>query len=244
MRTSRSFPAVPESTRAARRFVLQAAGDVPPALHDAIAVMVAELAMNAVQHARTEFEVTIDRAGATMRVEVTDSGGGRPAAQPMPPPQSLRGRGLPIVDGLADAWGVIPSPHGPGKSIWFQVSIPPGTPENTVASADADPAAESSALRSQDQSATPHVARNTERAGYLSAEGERPKDLGALGGSWRGPGGSQTGSPGEPRRLLRACRVARRRAARAATSTSSSSSQSCNSAHCAMALSLSRGAGD
>jgi anti-sigma regulatory factor (Ser/Thr protein kinase) len=190
MRTSRSFPAVPESTRAARRFALQAAGDVPPALRDAIAVMTAELAMNAVQHARTEFEVTIDRAGAAMRVEVTDSGDGRPVAQPMPPPQSLRGRGLPIVDGLADAWGVIPSPHGPGKSIWFQVSMPPVTPEHTAASADADPAAGSSALRSEDQSAAP-VRRAAEHRtrGHLpaeGAEGDRPKDLGALGGSRSG----------------------------------------------------------
>jgi anti-sigma regulatory factor (Ser/Thr protein kinase) len=141
MRTSRNFPAIPESTRAARWFVLQAAGDVPPALRDAIAVMVAELAMNAVQHARTDFEVTVDRGGATMRVEVTDSAGGRPAVQPMPPPESLRGRGLPIVDGLADAWGVIPSPHGPGKSIWFQIGMPPSTPEHTVASGEASPAA-------------------------------------------------------------------------------------------------------
>jgi anti-sigma regulatory factor (Ser/Thr protein kinase) len=147
MRTSRSFPAVPESTRAARRFVLQAAGDVPPALRDAIAVMAAELAMNAVQHARTQFEVTIDRAGATMRVEVTDSAQDRPAAGPMPPPQSLRGRGLPIVDSLADAWGVTPSPHGPGKSIWFQIGIPSLTPEHTAASGDASSAAGSSAAR-------------------------------------------------------------------------------------------------
>lgn len=147
MRTSRSFPAVPESTRAARRFVLQAAGDVPPALRDAIAVMVAELAMNAVQHARTDFHVTIDRAGATMRVEVTDSGGSRPAARPMPPPQSLRGRGLPIVDSLADAWGVTPSPHGPGKSIWFRIAMPPVTPEHTAASGEANPAARTPASR-------------------------------------------------------------------------------------------------
>jgi anti-sigma regulatory factor (Ser/Thr protein kinase) len=141
MRTSRSFPAVPESTRAARRFVLQAAGDVPPALRDAIAVMVAELAMNAVQHAHTEFEVIIDRAGATMRVEVTDSGGGRPAVRPMPPPQSPRGRGLSIVDHLADAWGVITSPHRPGKTIWFQVGLPSVTPGHTVTSEDVNSAA-------------------------------------------------------------------------------------------------------
>ena len=125
MQTSRNFPPVPESTRAARQFVLQLARDVPPDLRDAIAVMVAELAMNAVQHAHTEFEVAVDRTGTTMRVEVTDSGTGRPAVQPMPPPQSLRGRGLAIIEGLADAWGIVPSPRGPGKGMWFQVGIPP-----------------------------------------------------------------------------------------------------------------------
>ena len=51
-----SFPPVPASARAARRFVLQAAGDAPADPRDAIAVMVAELAMNAVQHARTDFD--------------------------------------------------------------------------------------------------------------------------------------------------------------------------------------------
>jgi anti-sigma regulatory factor (Ser/Thr protein kinase) len=171
MRTSRSFPAVPESTRAARRFVLQAAGEVPPALRDAIAVMVAELAMNAVQHARTQFEVTVERAGATMRVEVTDSGEDHPAARPMPPPQSLRGRGLPIVDSLADAWGVTPSPHGPGKSIWFQIGMPPVTPERTAASGDASSAAGSSAPRPQDQAAAPARRAEAHRAA-TSAPGE------------------------------------------------------------------------
>ena len=124
MRTSRRFPPDPGSVPSARRFVLQAAGNAPADLRDAIAVMTAELAMNAVQHARTDFAVTVDRAGGILRVEVTDSAGGRPAAAPMPPPGSLRGRGLPIVDGLADAWGIIASPHGAGKGIWFQVAVP------------------------------------------------------------------------------------------------------------------------
>jgi len=126
MKTSRSFPAVPESIRAARQLVLQAIGDVPPGLRDAIAVMVGELAMNAVQHAGTGFEVSIDLTGGTLRVEVTDSGGGRPAPQPMPPPHSARGRGLPIVDRLADAWGGSLSPDGLGKGIWFETGMPPG----------------------------------------------------------------------------------------------------------------------
>ena len=124
MKTSRSFRSDPESTRAARRFVLEAVGTAPSELRDTIAVMVGELAMNAVQHARTEFQVTIELTGATLRVEVTDSGGGHPAAGPMPPPGSPGGRGLPIVDSLADDWGVIPARHGPGKGIWFQIAMP------------------------------------------------------------------------------------------------------------------------
>ena len=124
MKTSRSFPADPGSTRSARHFVLQAAGHAPPDLRDAIAVMVGELAMNAVQHARTDFEVTVELTDGVLRVHVTDSAGHRPAAGPMPPPTSSRGRGLPIVASLADDWGVIPSAHGPGKTIWFTIAVP------------------------------------------------------------------------------------------------------------------------
>jgi anti-sigma regulatory factor (Ser/Thr protein kinase) len=124
MKTSRSFPSEPGSTRAARHFVLHAVGHAAPRLRDAIAVMVGELAMNAVQHARTGFQVTVELTDGTLRVEVTDSDGNYPAAGPMPPPGSLRGRGLPIVDSLADDWGVSPSPQGPGKTIWFNIAVP------------------------------------------------------------------------------------------------------------------------
>jgi anti-sigma regulatory factor (Ser/Thr protein kinase) len=124
MKTSRSFTADPGSTRSARHFVLQAAGNASPDLRDAIAVMVGELAMNAVQHARTDFEITVELTDGTLRVQVTDSAGNRPAAGPMPPPATSRGRGLPIVASLADDWGVIPSPAGPGKSIWFKIAVP------------------------------------------------------------------------------------------------------------------------
>ena len=124
MRTSRSFPSDPASTRAARRFVLQTVADAPAGLRDAIAVMVGELAMNAVQHARTEFTVTVELTDGTVRVEVSDSRSSHPEAGPMPHPGSPRGRGLPIVDSLADDWGVIPSRPGPGKRMWFKIAVP------------------------------------------------------------------------------------------------------------------------
>lgn len=132
MRASRSFTSVLGSTPAARRFVLSTLGDTPADLRDAISVMVSELAMNAVQHARTQFEVSVELTADTLRVTVTDSGAGRPTAQPMPPPSSDRGRGLQIVQSLADEWGVAPSSHGSGKSVWFQLGLRAGAQHRPV----------------------------------------------------------------------------------------------------------------
>ncbi len=88
--------------------------------------MVGELTMNAVQHAQTGFRVTVELTDGTLRVEVTDSGGSYPAAGPMPPPSSSRGRGLPIVDSFADTWGITSSPPAPGKTVWFEIAVPSG----------------------------------------------------------------------------------------------------------------------
>ncbi len=127
MKISRSFSSDAAATRSARHFVLDAVGRAPSGVRDAIAVMVGELAMNAVQHAQTGFQVTVELADGTLRVEVTDSGGKYPAAGAMPPPSSSRGRGLPIVDNLADAWGITWSPPAPGKTVWFEIAVPSGS---------------------------------------------------------------------------------------------------------------------
>ena len=69
MKTSRSFSSDPASTRSARHFVLRAVGGAPPGVRDSIAVMVGELTMNAVQHAQTGFQVTVEMTDGTLRVE-------------------------------------------------------------------------------------------------------------------------------------------------------------------------------
>jgi anti-sigma regulatory factor (Ser/Thr protein kinase) len=121
MKTARTFPPDPESITAARRFVLAAMGAATRDLRDVVSVLVSELAMNAVQHARTPFEVTVEVTGRTLRVEVTDSGGGTAQARPLPPATSLHGRGLFIVDQLSDAWGA--TSLGAGKSVWFTITL-------------------------------------------------------------------------------------------------------------------------
>jgi anti-sigma regulatory factor (Ser/Thr protein kinase) len=123
MKIARTFTPDGPSITAARRFVMAAIGDITPEQRDVISVMVSELAMNAVEHARTPFEVIVEVTGRTLRVEVTDSGGGTAQAQPLPPATSLHGRGLFIVEQLSDAWGVTPSPAGPSKSVWFTIAL-------------------------------------------------------------------------------------------------------------------------
>ncbi len=124
MRIERSFAPAAASIRAARRFVAEEVGDdVAQELRDAISVMVSELAMNAVQYAQTAFDVSIELAGQSLRVEVTDSGGGDPEIRPLPPASRPHGRGLFIVDQLSDEWGISPSADGRRKSVWFQLDM-------------------------------------------------------------------------------------------------------------------------
>ena len=54
---------------------------------------------------------------STLRVEVSDSGPGFEPAPARPAPDDAGGRGLYLVDSLADRWG---SAEG-GARVWFEV---------------------------------------------------------------------------------------------------------------------------
>ena len=140
MKTARTFSPDVESIPAARRFVLAAIGGVARDQRDVVSVMVSELAMNAVEHARTLFEVTVEVTGRALRVDVTDSGGGTAAAQPRPPATSLHGRGLFIVDQLSGAWRVTPSPADRSKSVWFTIALRAAADSSPRQSAATEPA--------------------------------------------------------------------------------------------------------
>ncbi|MET7438521.1 ATP-binding protein [Streptomyces sp. NPDC005496] len=88
--------------------------------------IVAELAANAVTHGRVpgrDFRLTLYVVGDTLRVEVTDTRGDRLPALPREvSPESASGRGLLLVDALADRWGVSSGPP-PRKTVWAEVRI-------------------------------------------------------------------------------------------------------------------------
>ena len=127
MSEERRFPHTPASVAEARRFVLGALSDVPVESREVIAVMVSELATNALRHAETPFSVRVEQAPGTVRVEVADGGEGRPAVR-SPEPSEPSGRGLRIVESLSDTWGVTAA-SGAGKTVWFTLAVPSSVDE-------------------------------------------------------------------------------------------------------------------
>ncbi len=118
MTTVAHFSASVPSVAAARRFAASTLADYPAPLKAQVVLMVSELATNAVQHAHSGFTVTIEEDAGSIRVTVRDAGGGHPQVR-APGPTELRGRGLMIVEAIAEDWGV--DERSDAKAVWFAV---------------------------------------------------------------------------------------------------------------------------
>lgn len=88
-------------------------------LVDAAGLLVSELVTNAVVHARTDVTLRATIRRGVLRIEVAD---GSPVVPTPRRPSGLAGtgRGLQLVDRLANRWGVQKSRGG--KTIWFELS--------------------------------------------------------------------------------------------------------------------------
>ncbi len=121
LETSANFAAAPESAAAARELVgesLRQRGCAPETI-DTAALLTSEVATNAVVHARTGFRLRIRVTEAVIRVEVDDEGMGA-AVLTYADHDEVRGRGLYIVDALADRWGDERRPGGRHR-VWFEL---------------------------------------------------------------------------------------------------------------------------
>lgn len=61
------------------------------------------------------------------RIEVQDANDALPLAGSLDDPTSRRGRGIAIVNKVADTWGVAPLDAG-GKGVWFALALPADRP--------------------------------------------------------------------------------------------------------------------
>ena len=80
-------------------------------------LLVSELATNAVRHAKTLFTVEMVHEPGTLEIEVGD---GDPTMPRPRPPDGEGGRGLRIVEALADAWGT--RVRDSGKAVYFRLA--------------------------------------------------------------------------------------------------------------------------
>jgi anti-sigma regulatory factor (Ser/Thr protein kinase) len=107
-------------------------------LADAVAVA-AELVGNAIRHARplpgdvirVAWRIRAGVGRQLLEVRVTDGGATDEPRQRDVGPDSVDGRGLIIVDALADRWGV--ERDGLGQSVWAELSFPHRAPEQAAA---------------------------------------------------------------------------------------------------------------
>jgi anti-sigma regulatory factor (Ser/Thr protein kinase) len=105
------------------RLVGSGIGDDEP-LAETLILLISELVTNAVVHTgcpavlRMLFGAGAAEAG-TVRVEVADISACPPQPRQAEAGEDTNGRGLALVDGLADRWGW--QPEGAGKSIWCEV---------------------------------------------------------------------------------------------------------------------------
>ncbi|MFI2290833.1 ATP-binding protein [Streptomyces niveus] len=121
----------PRGARLARRLTTAhlLAWDLPPRTIETAEQVTAELATNAATHGRLsgrDFLLELRRTddGRVLRIEVTDTRGDRlPGLNPqLPPPDAESGRGLLLVEVLADRWGVTSGPV-PRKTVWAELDL-------------------------------------------------------------------------------------------------------------------------
>ncbi|MFJ8753264.1 ATP-binding protein [Streptomyces sp. NPDC102441] len=112
--------------------------------HDAVTLVVAELAANAALHGRVagrDFALLLsyDTYRGVIRIEVSDTHPAQPAHVAAALDED-HGRGLVLVDALTTRWGVRDR-VGPGKTVWAEYVLPtePCTPACGQAAAENGP---------------------------------------------------------------------------------------------------------
>ncbi|MFI6648440.1 SpoIIE family protein phosphatase [Streptomyces sp. NPDC050529] len=124
--------AEPERIAAARSLLRELLHDwADPEQVDSAVLMVSEMATNVLVHTDGDALMVAQASGEhgrrRLRVEVSDGSDELPHRR-RPGEMASSGRGLVLMEMLADAWGV--DPRGTGKSIWFELyeSAEPGEP--------------------------------------------------------------------------------------------------------------------
>jgi anti-sigma regulatory factor (Ser/Thr protein kinase) len=117
-----TLPGVERSVAGGRRFVRETLGSRHPAL-DMVALGVSELATNAIMHTSSgdggHLTIGILARGHGVRAEVTNDGTMATKPRVRRDAESENGRGILIIEALADSWGVIE--HSGTTTVWVEL---------------------------------------------------------------------------------------------------------------------------
>jgi anti-sigma regulatory factor (Ser/Thr protein kinase) len=119
----RAFPGRPDQIAHARDFTRRALGPCP--VLDEAVLLVSELATNAIEHTATadegSFHVTIYQGDSSLLIAVTDDGSDNvPTPRQQADTLAETGRGLELVEWIADRWDYCSDDHG--RTVWFELS--------------------------------------------------------------------------------------------------------------------------
>jgi len=93
------------------------------AVAEDVLLLVSELVTNACLHAGGPTGLALHGTTRSVRVEVSDAGGGSPVPRLPHEPGRPGGHGLHIVEQLASGWGTVRQ-QGGGKTVWLEVPAP------------------------------------------------------------------------------------------------------------------------
>jgi anti-sigma regulatory factor (Ser/Thr protein kinase) len=117
-----SVPSLPRSVSELRRFAVAASreqgftGD-----SDTLALLVSEVATNALLHGRGEVRLSVVQRAGRLRVEVSDASNRLPVRREADL-EAQGGRGVALLEQLSENWGVRPLPLR-GKIVWFELAV-------------------------------------------------------------------------------------------------------------------------
>lgn len=117
-----ALPDGPQAPGRARDFIGNSSAFITEPSRDSATLMVSELVTNAMLHGRPPIVLTLERLRCGVQISVADDHPGGPVLRP-PSRKAVSGRGMLVVDALADSWGVRRRPIG--KSIWIRIADDP-----------------------------------------------------------------------------------------------------------------------
>ena len=122
---SLELPVTHDAPRAARRAVDSLPLDKQAEAAFNLRLLATELVTNSLRHAglsvRDRIRLEISLHGDCVRVEVSAPGQGFPLPDVSRPPPGVSGRGLFLVNALADRWGT--ESHGARALVWCEIDL-------------------------------------------------------------------------------------------------------------------------